>query len=1530
LAAAVLSALVFPMAGQTAVTLTVTPITWNIIGLDSNKPASGPRFFPVGARVCSSVATTGVTVTLVWDSPNANVNVRPGSLNPLTIASIPAGGCADAYFEVEVTQVAAAYDTARRYHITATDGSGTASTVTPRELYVEHLISQNRNGITDVKVKEFGQPTFVSIPSGGSMNLVVGQTYVIELDGFTATQGYNQLESFINFPNTIFQIVAVSTTYSADDNTTAVPNPNDRLYADACTWDNDPTSPNYRSCVGGDFKAGGTVSVTYTVKIVGGGGTSQTLNTLFYDFSGSSFHYNSDFSSSARIVNVLDPTALTFAKAFTPATTTANGVSTLTFTIGNPTAAPIGGLTFTDTLPTSPGAMVVAPAPNATTSGCGTPTWAPVPGSGSLSFANGTVAANSTCTASVSVTVPAIGTYINTSGNLFVDSLDTGHNATAPLTANAAGAPGSLCGLTMAQWSVPNGTTANPPDLTGGLPTVKAADVATATLSANVAGDAAIATTLGHGDTTSWNTWGYKNAGQFIQFVVDTTNYSQVSMSFWVDNPTPANGPTQLVVSYSTGGPFTTALTINSPAAAFTLHTIDFTGLTNTGGTTTFRISGSGANNDNNNGGVNYDDIVFTGCGAVQRPTLAKAFSPNPIALNAVSTLTFTLVNPNSAPLTGVKFSDTLPAGLEVAQPPSAGTTCANSPSWAPAAGDTTLDFDGATIPASSSCSATVNVRATTSGPHANVSGFISSTESGTNSGAGGSASSSLTALQPPSIAKVFSPDPILTGGVTTLTFLLTNPNPNDGLSGVAFSDTFPLTPGAMVVASPTNAATVNCGVPTFNPTAGDGSVSFAGGTIAAGATCTVRVDVTAPAAGDYANTSGAVSATIASVIVTGNTASDSVAARDANPALSLLKRVSTATAGPWTPFVSVAPGTSIYYRFVVENVGDVPLSPLSVTDPLVNAAGCPWPATLPVASPSADPTASCVVGPVATLAGDHPNTATAHGGNGGTTTDSLPSSADYIGAVPGFSLLKQIGTSPSGPWSSSITVAPSTAVYFKFTLVNTGNVALGQVSVTDPDVSTATCTFTDPLAVNGATTCVVGPVTASAVLGPHPNTAVGHGTDGRTTVDTAPSSATYTVATTTPDLAIGKTHTGNFTQGQTGTYTIAVSNVGLAATSGTVSVTDTLPTGLAPTSATSSDFSCGIASQTVTCTTTSVLAPNASYAPITVTVDVLATAASSVVNTAVVSGGGDTNPANNSASDPTTVTPAAAGPDLTIQKVHSGSFVQGQTGAYTLTVKNVGGTAASGTVTVTETPPTGLTIATMAGTNWSCTAPMCTRSDALAPNGSYEPITVTVNVSATAGPSVTNVATVSGGGDTNPANNSASDPTTVSPAAAGPDLAIQKVHSGSFVQGQTGAYTLTVKNVGGTAASGTVTVTETPPTGLTIATMAGTNWSCTAPTCTRSDALAPNGSYEPITVTVNVSATAGPSVTNVATVSGGGDTSPANNSASDPTQVDPPADPPVPIPMLNVWMLGLLTVLLAVIAAARATRRQVKGPGPR
>ena len=69
-----------------------------------------------------------------------------------------------------------------------------------------------------------------------------------------------------------------------------------------------------------------------------------------------------------------------------------------------------------------------------------------------------------------------------------------------------------------------------------------------------------------------------------------------------------------------------------------------------------------------------------------------------------------------------------------------------------------------------------------------------------------------------------------------------------------------------------------------------------------------------------------------------------------------------------------------------------------------------------------------------------------------------------------------------------------------------------------------------------------------------------------------------------------------------------------------------------------------------------------------------------------------------------------------------------------------------------------------MAGTGWTCTLGTlsCTRSDVLAAAASYPAITLTVNVSAGAPASVTNIVTVSGGGEGNTGNNQASDPTTI------------------------------------------------------------------------------------------------------------------------------------------------------------------------
>jgi hypothetical protein len=110
------------------------------------------------------------------------------------------------------------------------------------------------------------------------------------------------------------------------------------------------------------------------------------------------------------------------------------------------------------------------------------------------------------------------------------------------------------------------------------------------------------------------------------------------------------------------------------------------------------------------------------------------------------------------------------------------------------------------------------------------------------------------------------------------------------------------------------------------------------------------------------------------------------------------------------------------------------------------------------------------------------------------------------------------------------------------------------------------------------------------------------------------------------------------------------------------------------------------------------------------------------------------------------------------------------------------------------------------------------------------------------------------------------------------PLIFITKTHSSAFSQGQTGAtYSVTVSNqAGAVPTTGTVTVTEAPPSSLTLVSMSGTGWTCPAAgtTCTRSDALNGGSSYPVIMVTANVASNAPASVVNSVTVSGGGSAS--------------------------------------------------------
>jgi hypothetical protein len=134
------------------------------------------------------------------------------------------------------------------------------------------------------------------------------------------------------------------------------------------------------------------------------------------------------------------------------------------------------------------------------------------------------------------------------------------------------------------------------------------------------------------------------------------------------------------------------------------------------------------------------------------------------------------------------------------------------------------------------------------------------------------------------------------------------------------------------------------------------------------------------------------------------------------------------------------------------------------------------------------------------------------------------------------------------------------------------------------------------------------------------------------------------------------------------------------------------------------------------------------------------------------------------------------------------------------------------------------------------------------------------------------------------------------------------------------------------------VTVSDTLPTGLTPISATGTGWICSivaqVMTCTRSDALADATSYPPITLTVNVAGNAPASLTNTATVAGGGepDTNVGNNSADDPTTIVPAAVVPVitSIPTQGESTLILMAALLGLLGASALRRRARLPPSSR
>ena len=455
-------------------------------------------------------------------------------------------------------------------------------------------------------------------------------------------------------------------------------------------------------------------------------------------------------------------------KAFATNPINTNGTSVLTITLTNPTGAAMSSAAFTDTYPSG---MTNAATPAAATTCGGTVTAAA--GGPSIALSGGTIPANGSCTVTVTVTATNTGTNTIPVGGLTVSGpASNATAASATLDVNPA------------------------PVVSKSFSPATIAKNGTSTLTITVQNN--------------------NNAAMTGVAFTDTYPAGLVNAATPTVTATPATCTYTTLTAAAGGNSF--ALTGGTiPLNTACIYTVQVTSAT----------EGSYANHTGAVTSTNYgigSEAIGTLTVTPSAPTVAKSFSPAAINSGATSVMTITLTNPNtSAAITGAAFNDIYPAGMTNTSSASATTTCVGTVSATN--NGNSVQLSGATIPANSSCTVTVNVTSAIGGVYTNSTGTVTTA----NTTSGSAATANLTVTGPPDVTKAFAA-PIAQGGTTVLTITLTNPNASTALSAIAFTDTYPTN----VVNDAVPAASTTCGG-TVTAVAGGSSIAILGGSLAAG-----------------------------------------------------------------------------------------------------------------------------------------------------------------------------------------------------------------------------------------------------------------------------------------------------------------------------------------------------------------------------------------------------------------------------------------------------------------------------------------------------------------------------------------------------------------------------------------------------------------------------------------------------------------------------------------------------------------------
>ena len=715
-----------------------------------------------------------------------------------------------------------------------------------------------------------------------------------------------------------------------------------------------------------------------------------------------------------------DATRLRFSKSFAPDPVNFGGTSTLTFIIDNTgNGAAVDYLDLTDNLPA--GMLIASPANAATTCTGGILT--AVPGTSVINYTTdpysvASVPGYSSCTVTVDVIAAAVGSLDNTTE-----------------------------------------------DLTSGYPSALSHGKATATLKVTffelLLNKFFTDDPVPPGDTVT------------LDFVITNFNRSSAvsNISFTDDLDAALSGLTAVGLPLSdpcgpgsqlagtslltlTGGSLDPAascafsVTLQVPSAA------SWGVYTNTTSSVTGNIGGDGVTG---NSATHYLVVQPV-------PVLTKSFTDDPVAAGGTATLQFTITNTSlDSSAANFVFTDNLNAmlaGISVPWLPAdgfcgAGSTIATTTSIPPL-GELHLAMTGGNLAAEASCTFSVTLQLPASvapGAYVNTTSNIAATV-GIVPLIGSPATDDLVVVGPPALSKSFTDDPVIPGDTVTLEFTLDHSEGAAAATGIAFSDDLGavlsgLTPVGLPLSDP-------CG--SGSQLAGATNLSFTGGSLAPGESCTFGVTLQVPAgaaAGNHTNTTSDVTATVGGVAVTGNPASDE------------LEIAGLTLSKSFTDDLAI-PGDTVTLQFVLSNTNpSLSATNIAFTDDLdavlsgLAAVGLPANdicgtgsqitgiTDLSFSGGSLAPQTSCTFGvtlqvPVTAPPGEYHNTTSSATANIGGTPVAVTPASDNLSVDEVLSLSKSFSDDP---------VAPGDTVTLEFTITNRSSVS-----------STTDIAFTDDL----------------------------------------------------------------------------------------------------------------------------------------------------------------------------------------------------------------------------------------------------------------------------------------------------------------------------------------------------------------------------------------------------------------------------------------------------------------------------------